>query len=230
MCEGIIVSDYKPITEKELAEQTQRKRGGARPGSGRKLGSGNGFVDKIQVCVTPQQKNRFEKLGAAKWLRAYLNEETISSQLENKRVVRSELDTDPKSVQKPCQDGQGGCLSVPLTDATGHAAGQLNLKDYVFGQCDSCIAVIAGSDDMRLAGIAQGDLVIVDKSLTPEDGDLVLICRRETFVARRFRFVKSRRIELHTERLKGKDRVIDLRKDTGFDMLGVIISVVRKTR
>ncbi len=225
------MANYKPITEKELADQTPKKRGGARPGSGRKLGSGNGLVDKIQVCVTPQQKARFDKLGAAKWLRAYLNEETIASQLENKHVVHTGVvpqeDAGDGKIKRLDQD-----KSQPLESmqADGNISEQVNLNDYLIGQTHDPVVIESGSDDMRLAGIAQGDMLLVDRSATPLDGDLVVIYRKETYVARRFHFVKSRRIELHTERLKGKDRIIDLRKDTGFDMVGVIIGVVRKTR
>ncbi|MDO4936974.1 MAG: S24 family peptidase, partial [Sutterellaceae bacterium] len=200
------MANYKPNTEKELAEQTPKKRGGARPGSGRKLGSGNGLVDKIQVCVTPQQKARFDKLGAAKWLRAYLNEETIASQLENKHVVHNgavaEENVGAPEIKRVDQDK---VLSVDRMQADGNASGQIDLSDYLIGQTRAPVVIEAGSDDMRMAGITQGDMLLVDRNATPVDGDLVVIYRKETFVARRFHFVKSRRIELHTERVKGKD-------------------------
>ncbi len=62
----------------ESTVKSSSGRGGARPGAGRKRGSGKGFTTKVQVCVTPEQKDRFELLGAADWLRSYLNGETSS--------------------------------------------------------------------------------------------------------------------------------------------------------
>lgn len=225
------MTDYKPITADELAQQPPAKRGGARPGAGRKRGSGNGLVSKIQVCVTPQQKTCYEKLGAAKWLRSYLNGEVISSQLEHKNVVNTDRLPETAMLAQGSEINEDAQVAfADHMDDGSKITAKINLNEYLIGNNAKTVVIPSGSDDMRLAGIVEGDLLIVDRMATPEDGDLVLIHRKGVYVPRRFKYIKSRRIELHTERSKSKDRVIALRKDSDFSMVGVITGVVRKTR
>ena len=48
------------------------RRGGTRPGAGRKPGWGECLSKTLQVCVTPSQEEIFRRLGGPKWLRAVL--------------------------------------------------------------------------------------------------------------------------------------------------------------
>lgn len=220
-----------PTAVNENDQQTVRKRGGARPGAGRKRGSGNGLVSKIQVCVTPQQKTRYEKLGAAKWLRTFLNDEVITSRLVKKNVIENKPAPDKPMLVNA--EGLQDLLAAPFIDRMPDGTtvtDTIDFNEYLLKDNPKHVIVPAATDDMRLAGVCQGDLLIINRMIVPEDGNLVLIQRKGEYVPRRFKYVKSRRIELHTEPAEGKSRVIELRKDSDFTMVGVVTGVVRKTR
>lgn len=62
-------------------------RGGARPGAGRKPGSGKGFTEKIQFCGTPEQAMTFKTLGGADWARDMLDKSLAIVQGKSRPVV-----------------------------------------------------------------------------------------------------------------------------------------------
>lgn len=62
-------------------------RGGARPGAGRKPGSGKGFTEKIQFCGTPEQAMTFKTLGGADWARDMLDKSLAIVQGRSRPVV-----------------------------------------------------------------------------------------------------------------------------------------------
>lgn len=225
---------YKAITVEDLQTQKSR-RGGARPGAGRKRGSGSGFVDKIQVCVTPQQRQRFERLGSAKWLRGLLDEQNISAKLASKKVAAQPADADPGATPATGSVQDASAPAGVLKWYAGGSSGEGNepatvsISEYLLdGAPASLIAYDAGTDDMRAAGIARGDLLLVDTAKTPADNDIVLIDRKGWFMPRRFSYRRYRSIQLQTERGRYRDTFIDLNRDAEFQMVGVIVGVVRK--
>ena len=46
-------------------------------------------------------------------------------------------------------------------------------------------------DSMVGAGIYQGDIIVVDRSLTPGDGDIVVACIESEFTVKRLRFASG---------------------------------------
>lgn len=212
------------IADKTI-QKPSTKRGGVRPGAGRKPGSGRGLVSKIQVCVTPQQKVFYEKLGSAEWLRTYLDNEQALSELENKAVVDTDL-----PVQEPETNQEVQSAVADNSDELSQISPDIDFNEYLVADRAKTDLIVSQDDDMRMAGIIKGDILIVDRTAAPKDGNLVLILRKDVYSARRMKCVKSHRIQLSTERGKGKDRVLELGKSKGFTVVGVIVGVVRKTR
>lgn len=66
------------MTEKTSKEAMQKssRRGGVRPGAGRRALDGVTAADTVQVTarVTPEQRNQFLILGGSVWLRTFLAE------------------------------------------------------------------------------------------------------------------------------------------------------------
>ena len=46
-----------------------KKRGGARPGGGRKPMSPDGYAVRINLTMTRQQRDKLKKLGGSAWIR-----------------------------------------------------------------------------------------------------------------------------------------------------------------
>lgn len=74
----------------------------------------------------------------------------------------------------------------------------LNLNTYLIDNPSATFFVRAGGDSMTGAGIFPNDLLIVDRSLTPETGNVVIAVVEGEFTVKRFvRLPHS--IELHPE-------------------------------
>ena len=53
---------------------TPKKRGGARPGGGRKPMSPDGYAVRINLTMTRQQREKLKRLGGSAWLREKLDQ------------------------------------------------------------------------------------------------------------------------------------------------------------
>jgi hypothetical protein len=54
---------------------TQSKRGGARPGAGRKASDGVSGVVHVNLSLTPAERDKLKALGGSAWVRAKLREQ-----------------------------------------------------------------------------------------------------------------------------------------------------------
>lgn len=62
---------------------------------------------------------------------------------------------------------------LPFTPET-HPTSQMDLEKYLIEHPASTYFVKVKGDSMEDAGIRQGDIVILDRSLTPKNGDIVI--------------------------------------------------------
>ena len=62
----------------ETPPEVPNKRGGARPGAGRKSLSGSsGLTERFTTRLTPEQNKTLTRLGGAVWLRDMLDKEAV---------------------------------------------------------------------------------------------------------------------------------------------------------
>jgi SOS-response transcriptional repressors (RecA-mediated autopeptidases) len=66
------------------------------------------------------------------------------------------------------------------------ALSRMTMDEFLLGKSRAAFLVRASSDALRGDGILRGDLVLVDRSLDPRLGDIVLAVEDEAFVLRRF--------------------------------------------
>jgi DNA polymerase V len=76
--------------------------------------------------------------------------------------------------------------------ADDHVEGVLDLNDLCIGNATATFFVRAEGDSMRDAGIEEGDLLVVDRSLTPVSGDVVIACVDGEMTVKRFVTVRGR--------------------------------------
>lgn len=60
------------------------------------------------------------------------------------------------------------------TEAEEEQAGTMSMDEFLIQHPESCYMLTVSGDSMIEAGIVQGDLVIVDRSITPKNGDIVV--------------------------------------------------------
>ncbi|HXM85500.1 MAG TPA: translesion error-prone DNA polymerase V autoproteolytic subunit [Stellaceae bacterium] len=127
--------------------------------------------------------------------------------------------------------------SVALFEAPRPAAGFPSpAADYVEGSLDLNQRLIArpaatfilrvSGDSMRRAGIHSGDLAIVDRSITPRSGQIVVATLNGEFVVKRLRR-RARQIWLEPDSDDPLYRPIEIGEDSGLEIWGVVTHTIR---
>jgi DNA polymerase V len=80
---------------------------------------------------------------------------------------------------------------------------ELNLQDYLIQHPSATFCVRVTGDSMIKAGISSGDVMIVDRSLEPKDGSIVLAVLNGEFTVKRIK--------------KNKDQLLLIPENTKFD-------------
>ena len=114
---------------------------------------------------------------------------------------------------------QAGALTTAVEDLEGYIPVEA-------GMADECFALRVQGESMRDAGILPGDLVIVRRQETANDGEIVVALVGEEATVKRLRR-RNGRVELHPENPDFEPIVIE---DTGefAGLLGRVIEVRRK--
>ena len=88
-----------------------------------------------------------------------------------------------------------------------------------------CLRV--SGDSMIEAGILPEDIIVVDRSLPPAQGDIVVAALNGEFTVKRF-FLRHRSVVLHPENSSYDDITVGPEED--FRVFGVVTAVVRRYR
>lgn len=163
-------------------DKTTKKenRGGAREGAGRK---GLGSTKRVSVCLTDELVPIFKQLGGAKWLRC---------ELERVAEPARTLDTD--EILVPAMNPTH--LSIPVYEcgvqagfpspAESYVDKSLDLNEYLVANPASTFFAYVTGDSMDLAGMDEGDLLVVDRSPEPKNGDIVIMSINNEFTVKRY--------------------------------------------
>lgn len=83
-------------------------------------------------------------------------------------------------------------------------------------------------DSMSEEGITEGDILVVDKSVDPEHGDLAVCCLDGEFTLKRLRFMPGNRLFLMPSNRKYKP--IEVTPDNKFMVWGVVTYTIKSNR
>lgn len=184
----------------------------------------------LQVRVTEETAEAAHRLGGADFLRPLIENAISLHEASNKADAASRL-----AVRKPA----AGDPPVKFVDmlavcgfpspALDYAAQELSLNDYFVRHQDATYIVEAQGDSMIDAGIREGDILIIDRSVEPRSGDIVLAYLHGDFTLKRLRIVDGVP-ELHPENQAGTYPVIHPSEYDDFQIEGVLVGSGRRYR
>jgi DNA polymerase V len=141
--------------------------GGARPGAGRKKGSGR-FGEPTKVMRVPQSK----VAQIQDWL---------AHQQSAERALNKALHSAPFRVHTAANESW---IELPLfghkvvagfpSPADDYIEATLDLNDKLIRNKDATFLLVVEGDSMQKAGIKDGDILVVDRSIPPSDGKIVI--------------------------------------------------------
>ena len=103
----------------------------------------------------------------------------------------------------------------------------LDLNEHLIQHPSATFLVRARGDSMIGAGIQTGDLLIVDKSLEPSDGDIVIVSVDGQFMVKRLRR-NAGRPRLHAE--NDKFPQVEVSEESSVEIWGVVLHVIHSPR
>lgn len=129
-------------------------------------------------------------------------------------------------------------LPLPYADAGVRAGFPSPAQDYISETIDlnreliehpaaTFYAKVAG-DSMEEEGITEGDILVVDRAVEPEHGDLAVCCIDGEFTLKRLRFAGPDRIVLMPSNRHYPP--IEVGPDTEFTVWGVVLYTIKPNR
>lgn len=109
--------------------------------------------------------------------------------------------------------------------ADDYIEGCLSLDEHLIANKQATFFVRAKGDSMKGAGILDGNILVVDKSLTPTSGSIVVACIDGSLTVKRF-IKRGDTVLLHSENPLFKD--IELKEGQELQVWGVVTSTVNK--
>lgn len=188
--------------------------GGKRPGAGRKAGS-SPYGERTKVMRIPHSVASVVEgvLAAQKAQRV--------EQRAQHDILRPALDSTPVHVPLFSHKVAAGFPS-PADD---YVQRTLSLDEHLIQHKVSTFFMRAKGDSMVGAGIFDGDLLVVDKSLTPTSGDIVIAIVDGDFTVKRFT-KRGGTITLRPENPRYKE--IEFKEGQQLEVWGVVTSAVKK--
>lgn len=148
-------------------KKTERQaptHGGARQGAGRKPGSGQ-FGEATKVMRIPESK-----VAAVKaWLQV---NKAIEPDWSNQSVQVAVPANDAQLIELPWF-GHKVVAGFP-SPAEDYIEARIDLNDQLIRNKEATFLLTVQGNSMQDAGIKEGDILVVDRSVTPVDGKIVI--------------------------------------------------------
>jgi DNA polymerase V len=102
----------------------------------------------------------------------------------------------------------------------------LDLNDFLIKHPNSTFFVRVGGDSMVNAGIFDNDILVVDRSITAKNGDIVIAVYNRELTVKRLIIKNKQTYILQPENPKFKPIVIDTEEE--LEIWGIVTSVIHK--
>ena len=149
--------------------------GGARLGAGRKRGSGK-FGEATKVMRVPESK----VAEIEQWLNA-MKSRAVSAEKVAEGKWTGLLEKSAFTVYQPANES---LVELPLfshkvvagfpSPADDYIDQHLDLNEKLIRNKEATFLLVVEGDSMQKVGILDGDILIVDRSITPADGKIVI--------------------------------------------------------
>ena len=104
------------------------------------------------------------------------------------------------------------------------AKSSIDIAAYLVKRPESTYFIRVAGDSMTGAGIFDGDLLVVDRSLIPDHGDIVIAVVNNEFTVKRL-YKNGSKIELRAE--NPRFRKLTLNAEIEFDIWGVVTNAIK---
>lgn len=132
------------------------------------------------------------------------------------------------STALPIAYADGGIRAGFPSPAQDYLSESIDLnKDLIRHPASTFYARVIG-DSMVGEGITEGDILVIDKSVDPEHGDLAVCCLDGEFTLKRLRFMSDNRLYLMPS--NRKYRPIEITRETDFSVWGVVLYTIKANR
>jgi len=203
----------KPPHPKKSARKLPRSHGGPRPGAGRKPGSGR-FGEETRVVRIPESRVPEVK----QWL-AELQQGHPDSVLVN--ANNGVNDSSPMLI--PIY-GHKVAAGFP-SPADDYVEGRLDLNEHLIPHKEASFFLRVSGDSMINAGIQSGDLLVVDRSVEPRNGKIVIAAVDGELTVKRLA-IKRGKSWLMPE--NDAFSPIEIREEQDMVIWGVVTSVIHQ--
>jgi len=110
--------------------------------------------------------------------------------------------------------------------AADYVEGRLDLNERLIARPAATFIVRVSGDSLRRAGIHSGDLAIVDRSIKPRSGQIVVAALNGELVVKRLRR-RGRQAWLEPDSEDSSYRPIEIGEDSGLEIWGVVTHTIR---
>lgn len=132
------------------------------------------------------------------------------------------------STALPIPYADGGIRAGFPSPAQDYLSESIDLnKELIRHPASTFYARVIG-DSMAGEGITEGDILVIDKSVEPEHGDLAVCCLDGEFTLKRLRFMSDSRLCLMPS--NRKYRPIEITRETDFSVWGVVLYTIKANR
>lgn len=208
-----------------MSNESQKSRGGKRPGAGRKPGSTTRLEETIVIRIPASQKPVVSNL-----MEAYAAKQRL-------RQLKANLDA-VEVFDQPAEDLQA--LSLPLfqskvpagfpSPADDHVDKRLDPNEYLIDQADTTFFVTIQGESMIEVGLMPGDKAVIDKGKVAVVGDIVLAMVDGGFTIKTLAAQKDGSPKLLPANASGKYAPIIIQEPMQFQIWGVVIGSFRRFR
>lgn len=200
-------------------------RDGKRENAGRPRGQGK-FGEPTEVMRIPQSQTATIKsfLEALQRKRANVADENTLAEIEIDEFFTPAISEQPTLLPLFSTKVAAGFPS-PADD---HVEKRLDISEFMIDHAASTFFVTIKGDSMIDVGLLPGDKVVVDRSITPGIGDIVLAVVDREFTIKILDHGANKMPRLLPANSTGAYKPIYIRPDTQFEIFGVVIGSFRR--
>ena len=188
-------------------------RGGKRTGAGRKQGSGQ-YGEPTKVVRIPE--SRIEEVKMILQFPHKLKPEPGRTKID--QVLRADIGSERRQIMYSTLVAAG--MPLPTEE---YSEGKIDLNEHLLKNPEATFFVRVSGDSMIDAGIHPGDLMIVDRSLMPASGKVVIAVVNGELTVKRL-FKENGKLFLMPE--NPNYPAIEITEDMAFMIWGVVTNVI----